>query len=171
MFKKWLILNEVVDVKRPGKVSRRNIKKNAGTWKEKSALEYRFKTKLGNEVKLHFEKIEENGYDVMFYVNDTQHDSATGGRDSDVLSNVIWLIRNKADQLKANLITFTAQIGEGDRKIVRGLDTNSLKSLMIAEINKIRLYRQFFGGDCLFHAHNLAVALVGSGLGEICLCL
>lgn len=138
-FKEWLLITEIAEPVRPlGKVALRNIIKDGGTWRGRSVKEYRFKTTKGNEIKLHFDKLNhENGYDVMFYVNDTQYDSASGG-DSEILGNILWLMRKKADQLKANVLTFTAQKGDGDTRVIRNMDTNRFKSVALQELAKMR---------------------------------
>lgn len=138
-FKEWLLINEIAEPVRPlGKVGLRNIIKNGGTWRSRKVREYRFKTTKGNEVKLHFDKLnDENGYDVMFYVNDTQYDNASGG-DSEILGNVLWLMRKKADQLKAEVLTFTAQKGDGDTKIIRNMDVSRFKPVALQELGKLR---------------------------------
>lgn len=87
---------------------------------------------------MHFDKInDENGYDVMFYVNDTQHDDASGG-DSEILGNVLWLMRKKADQLKADVLTFTAQKGDGDIRVIRNMDVSRFKPVALQELVKMR---------------------------------
>ena len=138
-FKEWLLIAEVAEPVRPSnKVSLRKITKDGGTWRERGVSEYRFKTTKGNEIKLHFEKLnDENGYDVMFYVNDTQYDNASGG-DSEILGNVLWLMRKKADQLKANVLTFTAQKGDGDTKVIRNIDIGRFKPVALQELAKLR---------------------------------
>lgn len=139
-FKEWLLITEIAEPVRPlGKVAFRNIIKDGSTWRSRSVKEYRFKTTKGNEVKLHFDKLndESNGYDVMFYVNDTQYDNASGG-DSEILGNVLWLMRRKADQLKANVLTFTAQKGDGDIKVIRNMDISRFKPVALQELAKMR---------------------------------
>lgn len=141
-FKKWFILTEIAEPSRPsGNVSRHKITKDRGTYKQRGVLEFRFKTTLDNDIKLHFEKLrdEEDGYDIMFYVNDTQFDTASGSqRDSEILGNILWLIKKKADLLKANILTFTAQKGDGDTRIIRGLDINLYKPNALLELDKMR---------------------------------
>ena len=138
-FKNWLLIKEIAEPVRPsGKVSLRNIVKDGGTWRSRSVKEYKFQTTKGNEVKLHFDKLnDENGYDVMFYVNDTQYDDASGG-DSEILGNVLWLMRKKADQLKADVLTFTAQNGAGDVRVIRNMDINRFKPVALQELAKMR---------------------------------
>jgi len=141
-FKEWFSLNEISEPSRPlGNVTRHKITKDAGTYLQRGVLEFRFKTTKGNEIKLHFEKLkdEENGYDIMFYVNDTQFDAASGSqRDSEILGNILWLIRKKANLLNAKILTFTAQKGDGDTKIIRGLDINLYKPNALLELDKMR---------------------------------
>lgn len=141
-FKKWFNLIEIAEPSRPlGNVSRHKITKDRGTYKQRGVLEFRFKTTLGNDIKLHFEKLrdEEDGYDIMFYVNDTQFDTASGSqRDNEILGNILWLIKKKADLLNANILTFTAQKGDGDTRIIRGLDINNYKPNALLELDKMR---------------------------------
>lgn len=139
-FKEWLLISEIAEPVRPlNKVTLRHIVKDGSTWRSRNVREYRFKTTKGNEIKLHFEKLndEKNVYDVMFYVNNTQYDNASGG-DPEILGNVLWLMKKKADQLKADVLTFTAQKGDGDIKIIRNMDINRFKPLALQELAKIR---------------------------------
>jgi hypothetical protein len=138
-FRQWL--NEVAEPAKPiNKIYRRSITKNGGTWKEKKVLEFKFKTNNENEVKVHFDKIEDGFYDVMFYVNDTQHDDASQNddiRDSEILGNVLWIIKNKSDQLGINKLKFQAQKGEGDTKIIRNLDVSKYKNHALQLLNNL----------------------------------
>jgi len=136
-FRAWL--NEVAEPRRPdSKVSRRNIVKSGGTWRERKVIEFQFQTQQGNRVKVHFDRKEPEEYDVMFYVNDTQFDDASGGRDPEILSGVLWTIRTKADSLKANVLTFEAQTGDGDRKVIRNLDFSGYKDQALRLLSKFK---------------------------------
>lgn len=141
---KDFLLNEIAEPTKPiNKVSKTNIKKDAGTWRERPVLQYKFKTTNGNEVKVHFEKTEENTYDVMFYVNDTQYDNASSNekdkRDVEILGNVLWIIKQKSEQLKIKKLTFTAQTGQNDIKTIRNLDINKYKKIFIGFLNELKL--------------------------------
>jgi hypothetical protein len=138
------VLKRIDEIAEPIKTNaiRRMVTKHGGTWREKKVVEYKFKTSLGNEVKIHFDKISENpkAYNVVFYVNDTQYDDAskTEGsvRDPEVLGKVVYLIRKKSDDLKAQEIQFVAQKGKGDIKVIRNIDVNKYKPNALFEINK-----------------------------------
>lgn len=138
-FHQWL--NEVAEPVKPiNKIHRRNITKNGGTWQEKKVLEFKFRTNIGNEVKVHFDKIEDGFYDVMFYVNDTQHDDASQNnenRDAEILGNVLWIIKNKSDLLGIQKLKFQAQTGEGDTKIVKNLDVNKYKNYALQLLSNL----------------------------------
>lgn len=136
-----VFLNEIAEPAKPSnKVSRSTITKDGGTWKERPVTQFKFQTSTGNEVKIHFEKIEENSYDVMFYVNDTQYDNAgvNAARDPEILANVLWVIRQKCDQLKVKKLSFTAQTGERDIKNIRNLDVSKYKLAFLQQLEKLK---------------------------------
>lgn len=138
-----LKINEVAEPIKTA-ATRRMVVKNGGTYKEKKVVEYKFTTSLGNEVKLHFDKTDDNPktYDVVFYVNDTQYDDASKteneNRDPEILSKVIYLIKKKADDLKAQEIHFTAQKGDGDVKTIKNMDVNKYKNNLLTSIDKFK---------------------------------
>lgn len=134
-FKLWL---EIVELRKPsGKVVKRSVIKDSGTNVVKKIIQYQYKTKLGNDVKLKFEPMGMEAYNVSFYVNDTLYDYAPrldsqnnpekSGRDSEILPSVFFLIRDKADKLKAKYLGFSAHASEGDKKVIRNLDVEPYK--------------------------------------------
>jgi hypothetical protein len=142
-----LSFNEIVEpIKTTAK--RRNIIKNAGTMRATPVIEYQFRTSLGNLVKLHFRLKDESPltYDVSFYVNDTQYDDASrtdgNNRDPEILGKVLYLIRSKADLLKAEEIHFLAQKGEGDVKVVRNLNIEEYKPNALQQLNLLKQWLQ-----------------------------
>jgi hypothetical protein len=142
-----LSFNEIVE---PMKTTakRRNIVKDAGTMRATPVIEYQFQTSLGNIVKLHFRKKDDNPltYDVSFYVNDTQYDDASrtdsSTRDPEILSKILYLVRKKADSLKAEEIHFLAQKGEGDVKVVRNLNIEEYKPNALQQLNLLKQWLQ-----------------------------
>jgi hypothetical protein len=140
-FKFWL-KNEVVEPMKPTSSVKRSVFiKNKGTNVAKPILQFKWKTKLGNEVKLHFDKKDENSYDVVFYVNDTHFDDETANedtiRDPEVLSSVIFVLRKKADDLKANRLTFDAQKSDKDYKKVFNLPLEPSKSQTLDSVKEL----------------------------------
>lgn len=121
-FKLWL---EIVDSFTPkSRMSR--IVKNPGTVRAQPTVQFRWKTRLGNDVKVHFEERGEGTYNVLFYVNDTLYDDASkvegSNRDVEILPGVFEIARQKADKLAASKLVFTAHKSDGDTKVVKGVD-------------------------------------------------
>lgn len=138
-FKLWL---EVVELRKPsGKVVRQNVIKDKGTNVARKVIQYTWTTQNGNIIKLMFEPDMWNSddYFVMFYVNDVLFDFASKkegkNRDIDILSNVFYLLKLKANQLKANTIKFRAHKGEKDERYVKNLDIEKPKSILLPLIN------------------------------------
>ena len=138
-FKVWL---EIVDPAKPlSRVNRHNIVKDKGTNVAKPAVQFSWRTKLGNMVKLHFTSEGENSYEVVFYVNDTLYDDASANtentRDPEILSGIFYLLKEKADKLGANELSFRAYESKNDTKTIRGLDSNEPKSQAITELQRL----------------------------------
>lgn len=129
-FKQW-IYNEIAELAKPvNKVTRRNVIKNPGSNTAHEVIQYSFRTKIGNVVKIQLTPKDDQRYDVVFYVNDTMDDSASvqkGTRDPEILSGVFHTLLNKADKLNANALSFTAISSPNDNKIARNLDYEQLK--------------------------------------------
>ena len=123
-FKEWL-LNETIDLIKPRKTTKRSIIKNKGTNTAKEIIQYQFVTPIGNDVKVHFIPQDKDSYEIQFYVNDKMYDNASEKenaiRDPHVLSGVLYIMKNKAKQLKAQELSLTAQTGTGDYKTVRNI--------------------------------------------------
>jgi hypothetical protein len=82
-----------------------------------------FITSKGNEVKVMFKKNGDNNFTLVFYVNDKLADDAPKtGLDKEILSGVIYVIREFAKHNKINEIDFSAFSGEGDRKVLKNID-------------------------------------------------
>jgi hypothetical protein len=130
-------IHEVADPKKPiGPVKRKYVVKDRGTNVAKRVIQYHWTTSYGNKIFLQFEPRGDDSYFVMFYVNDTLYDAASRlgtqdkgvNRDSEILANVFYLLKKKADQLKAKELHFTAFKGERDIKLVRNLDVEPYKA-------------------------------------------
>lgn len=139
-FKLWL--NEIVELQKPSsKVKKSNFIKNKGTNSAYSVVQFQWRTKLGNNVKLHFIKKENDAYDVIFYVNDTHFDNETAKqnrtRDPEVLSSVLHVLRNKADELNIKKLTFLAQKSEKDYKIIFNLQIEPLKTNILNSLKEL----------------------------------
>lgn len=117
------LLTELYDPEYP-KGTKHSIHKKAGV--QGSTVkrnQYRFTTPQGNDVKVLFKigPVDTDEADVIFYVNDTLDDGASGGLDPAILAGVLGIVKKVADRRKLNTITFEAWSGQGDNKIVRGL--------------------------------------------------
>lgn len=124
-FHNWLELREVAAPAKPSKITRRSIIKNAGTNAATPVTEFRFNTKLGNTVKVHFAHKQAAIYDVYFYVNDKMADDASqtenSNRDPEVLPGVLHVMKEKADVLKAQELTFEAI--NGSPKVMKNMNS------------------------------------------------
>jgi len=162
-FKDFLLIEIAEPIKPLKKISKTIIKKDAGTWKERPVIQYKFKTTNGNEIKIHFEKKETNIYDVMFYVNDTQNDDASSTekdtRDKEILANVVWMIKQKANQLKINQLTFIAQIGKNDRKNVKNLNIEKYKKPFLENLNKLKFELNKYQTKLIEPNHSIYIKL------------
>lgn len=137
-FQTWL---EIVDPIKPfGKVRKSKFIKNQGTNTARPAIRYSWTTKLGNIVTLHFIQKDQDAYEVIFYVNNTMYDDAAtnqeNGRDPEILSGIIYLIKDRADRIGANKLEFEAYHSDADTKILRGIDSNLYKYKALLELNK-----------------------------------
>ena len=137
-FKEWL-LNETIDLIKPKKTTKRSVIKNKGTNTAKEIIEYQFTTPIGNDVKVHFIPQDKDSYEIQFYVNDKMYDNATEKensiRDPHVLSGVLYIMKNKAKQLKAQELSLTARTGAGDYKTVRNIPTEPRIAKALTIIN------------------------------------
>lgn len=144
-FKLWL--NEIVELQKPTSKTRKStVIKNKGTNLAKPILQYQWKTKLGNDVKLHFDKTDENAYDVVFYVNDTHYDDETADgnriRDPEVLNSVLYTLKKKADELAMQKLTFHAQKSEKDYKFIYNLPIETQKNLVLGLLGDLLHFLQ-----------------------------
>jgi hypothetical protein len=127
-FKLWL-LSEIADLTKPkGKVVKRTMIRNPGTNLATPVIQYSWKTSLDNIIKLKFIPKGDNVYEVLFYVNDTLYDDASSklgkNRDVEILGNVFYVIKDKADRLGAQELRFEGYGSEGDTKVIKGVDVN-----------------------------------------------
>lgn len=121
-------LSEIFEPRYPSEVKRGVVKKFGVQGSVIRKKEYKFRTGLGNEVKVHF-KVDDNSdiksADVLFYVNDTLYDDASRigdkVRDGEILPGVLGIVRKVSDRLGIDEITFEAFSGDGDEKIVKDL--------------------------------------------------
>jgi hypothetical protein len=150
-FKLWL---EIVELSKPsGKVVKKTIIRDKGTNVAKPVVQFQFTTKLGNVVKLQFEpqgyKNEqgiETSYRVIFYVNDVLYDNAPKlgmdlkaekyNRDTEILPGVFYLLKNKADKMQAQYLTFNAHKSNNDTKTIRNLDIEPYKKAVLEQLTK-----------------------------------
>lgn len=131
---------ESVEIKKPsGKVSSKHIIKNRGMINQQELLQYQFKTKNGNDVKVQFNEKDE-GVDVVFYVNNTLDDGSSGSRDPEILNGVLWLMRVVPDRMKWNVMTFSAWSGKGDTKVIRDLPIDDIKNRFEAVLGRFKEY-------------------------------
>lgn len=137
-FKNWII-NEIVELKKPNNVRKNNIVKNKGTNTAYQVIQYQFKTKLGNIVKVHFQPKDDDEYVVSFYVNDTMDDNASGvERDPDILPTAFYTIKEKANKLNAKVIRFDAIESKNDTKTIKNLNTKEYQSKFIIDLNNFK---------------------------------
>lgn len=138
-FKKWL--NEIVYPQKPSQPKKSTIIKNKSTNTERPVLQYSWTTSLGNKVKLHFDKTDENEYIVIFYVNDTHYDDETSGenrtRDPEVLNTVIYMMKKKADELGMNKLSFTGQDSPKDYRKIFNLPLEPHKTNLISNLQNL----------------------------------
>ena len=139
-FKHWL--NEIAAPAKPsGAVKKINIIKNPGTIKAKPVIEFRFKTKQGNVVKVHFDNRGDGVFEALFYVNDTMYDdsSTKGGstKDYEILPSVLHVIKIQAPKLGAKKITFSAIQGQG--RWVKKLDIEPVKNKAVQALEKFEI--------------------------------
>jgi hypothetical protein len=133
-----LFMESIVPIKPVG-LKKSNKIRDRGLTIAKKYIEYKFKTKKGNVVSVQFTPDGNDSYEIRFYVNDTMDDSASKKdddlRDAEILGGVLHIVKDKADKLNAKELHFSATNGKNDRKIIRGLDTESFKKEAIKEID------------------------------------
>ena len=139
-FKKWF---ETVELLKPrGKVSKSSIILNKSTNIASEAIQFKWKTKFGNVVKLLFKKKSEDEYEVLFYVNDSLIDNSSetenNKRDPEILSTVMYLLKRKSDEIGAKSLTFNAFASKNDIKVLRNLDLKDLPNIISSEIASIK---------------------------------
>jgi len=134
-FRKWF---EVVELMKPKGARKSNIVRDAGTNTARGAIQYKWKTQLGSEVKLLFTPEGNDEYTVVFYVNNTLYDDAASntenGRDPEILSGIFYLLKSKSEVIGAKTLSFRAHQSPGDTKIVRSLNIDLYKQQALTDI-------------------------------------
>jgi hypothetical protein len=136
-FKWWI--NEIVDVAKPSGVRKSNIIKDKGTNVASPSTQFKWTTKLGNVVKLHFDHKGNDSYRIIFYVNDTLFDDAAksnNGRDPEILSGIFYLLKDRADRIGAQELNFTGHKSDGDTKIVRDINPDKYKANILFHLSQ-----------------------------------
>lgn len=135
-------INEVIEPVKPTEVKRSNIVKNKGTMRQMPVIEYRWTTQKGNQVALHFERRNNDvkkEFNVVFYVNDTMKEEVI---DNEILPNVVWILREKADALKAEALRIEAVTSEKDTVFVKNLNLqphkDNILQILRSKLNRIR---------------------------------
>lgn len=111
-------LLEIVELKKPNKPRKSTVIVNPGTNTARSVLQFSWKTSFGNVVKLRLDKNDEDNYDVLFYVNDKLDEEERTARDPEILSGVFYMLRNKADSMKLNVLDMKSHKNSKDYKTV-----------------------------------------------------
>ncbi len=146
-FSSFLIVEGIEPRKPLGTIRKKKVVKNRGMINQKSLDQIEFDTTSGNNVKVQFQ-IRDGVGDVVFYVNDTLDD--LGGRkdgsvDPEILGGVLWVVDTYADRLELNGLTFSAWAGDGDTKVVRGLDMGKPRAAALeglkAYLGDVRAYK------------------------------
>lgn len=137
-FKKW-ILNEIVELKKPANpIKKRNFIKNPGTNRPTQVIEYKFITKMKNEVKIHFDVNGDDEYRIIFYVNNTLFSDSSKkegiDRDPEILAGVFHTVKEKAKKLGAKKLRFEAYKNEEDNKVVKNIKLEPLKEKLLYDL-------------------------------------
>lgn len=138
-FKKW-ILNEIVELKKPANpIKKRNFIKNPGTNRPTQVIEYKFITKMKNEVKIHFDVNGNDEYRIIFYVNNTVFRNSSKkeegvDRDPEILAGVFHTVKEKAKKLGAKKLRFEAYKNEEDNKVVKNIKLEPLKEKLLYDL-------------------------------------
>lgn len=135
--------NEIVDNLEVPKYRNRKVIVNKGTNTAREIREYKWNTRLGNEVKLqYFPKDggpDNTSYDIRFYVNDTLFDNASqkegSARDPEILLAIFGILAK--NPIKATTITFTAFDSENDVKVIRNMPIEKPKEMVLKEIGSL----------------------------------
>lgn len=139
-FKNWL---EIVELSKPtSKIQKKTIIADRGTNVARPVIQYQWNTKLGNNIKLKMEPTGDSYY-VIFYVNDVLYDFSSKKeghvRDPEILGSVFYTLKLKANQLKAQRLTFRAHKGEGDKdRVIKGLNPEQYKPIIFNLIEQLR---------------------------------
>lgn len=132
-FKKWII-NEIVEPKKPF---------NSVVFKGNNDKDFslNFKTSLGNSVSISFSIADDKYVEISFYVNgshkETENKMTILGRDPEILPNVMFVVKNKIDELKINKVYFMAFEDDNDLKIAYKLNLDKTKQKILKECDKI----------------------------------
>ena len=133
-FKHWLI-NEIVEPFRP-KAKKSNIVINPGTNTATPAMQWRWVTKQGNDVKVQFVAKSNDAYQVIFYVNDTLEEDGKAKRDPEILPGVMHIISDRAEKIGAKELSFRGYVSHGDHKEVKNLSLDRNIPAILFELDK-----------------------------------
>jgi hypothetical protein len=130
-FKKW-ILNEIVELRKPNGSIKKSFRNNI--------IELSFVTSLKNEVKVTFFKKQDQVYEVSFYVNESYEKTERNeilGRDPEILPGVLYLIKEKADEINIKKIYFQSYEDKNDSKIISNINLNPIKNKVFSSLEEI----------------------------------
>ena len=130
-FKKW-ILNEIIELRKPSSSIKKSFSNNI--------IELSFVTSLQNKVKIVFIKKQDQIYEISFYVNESYENIERNeilGRDPEILPGVLYLIKEKADEINIKKIYFQSYEDKNDSKIVSNINLNPIKNKVFSSLSEI----------------------------------
>jgi len=130
---------EVVDIKAPKGSRQLNRMLNPHTNTATPIFGEKFTTSLGNKVEVIFIPESGDSYEVVFTVNNSYDDDSakSSGRDPEIFSGVMYLIKKITDKRLIDNITFKPRSGKGDVRVVKGLDNESTKSELLKSLDDV----------------------------------
>lgn len=138
-FSLWL---EIVELQKPqNKITKKTVIKDKGTNAAHKVIEFTWTTKQGNNILVRFEPKGNDEYSLLFYTNNVLYDKAstnTNLRDPEILSGVFYLIKTKADALKAKTLTFTSHKSNNDTKTIFNIDIEKPKQNLINDLKNLQ---------------------------------
>ena len=117
---------ESIDVMKPRGVRYYKKTNNKGTNNAFQSIHAKWTTSLGNVVDLALIP-QFDGTEVVFSVNGTYDDSASGDKDREILPTVIYMMRVMLDREKVSNAKIVARQGAGDHKVATKLPMNDSK--------------------------------------------
>lgn len=129
-------INEVAEPRKPSNSRTINRTINKGTNTATEIFGKKFTTSLGNKVEVIFIPEGNDEYEVVFTVNDSYDDDATGlsERDTEILSGVIYTVSKIVDGKNIQKLSITPRSGKGDKK--QGRSINRRESVYARLINR-----------------------------------